>query len=128
MSKSKFKKEMLEQSLERISHIREMLESFHAIRSYLTNDGRVTIDCGVINEELYRRELEEWRGLLMWGLICDENTRDRLKAAAYERFLSDRMDVRKWMFHGEEPFSWLSKDEEDFRKNVRELFLSESEK
>lgn len=126
MSKSKFKKEMLEQALERIMHIREMIESFHAIRSYLTNRGRDSINCGTIHEELYRRELDEWQGLLMWGLICDNDTRDRLKAAAYDRFLADRMDVRKWMFGGDEPSSWLVAEEDEFRKNVRELFLSES--
>lgn len=125
--KKEFKKEMLEQSLERIMHIREMLEAFGAIRSYLTNKGRdYACNFGDVQAELYRRELEEWRGLLMWGLVCDRSTQDRVKAAAYERFLSDKMDVTSWMFNGENPSSWLTKDEEEFRKSVKELFNPEN--
>jgi len=113
---------MLEESLERIMHIREMLESFSAIYSYLTSRGRDPINAGNMREELYRRELDEWRGLLMWGLVCDDKTRDRLKAAAYERFLSDKMCINKWLFNGENPSSWLTRDEQEFRDTVKKLF------
>ena len=123
MSKVNFKKQMLEESLQRIMYVRNMLESFGNIQSYLTNRGQNnSCNFGSVREELYRRELDEWRGLFMWGLVCDESTKERIKAAAYERFLSDKMDVSNWMFNGENPSSWFVKDEEEFRKNVKELF------
>ena len=120
--KKELKDSMLEQALERIMHVREMQESFSSAYSYLSNAGRDPISAGNMREELYRRELDEWRGLFMWGLVCDEKTRDRVKAAAYERFLSDKMCVNKWLFNDENPKSWLTKDENEFRASVKELF------
>jgi len=117
------KKKMIEEALGRIMQVREMIESFGAIKSYLTNHGRDNINCGSIYEELYRRELDEWRGLLMWGLIVDHDTRDRIKKAAYQRFLSQKMCVNKWMFNDGNPSSWLTATEEEFRKMVKEEFI-----
>ena len=124
--KSEYKKQLLEESLERIMHVREMIESFGAITSYLSNHGRESINQGDILSMLYERELNEWRGLFMWGLVADEKTRDRVKAAAHERFLSDRMHVAHWMFNGENPSSWLVKDEEEFRAATKEMFAPKS--
>lgn len=113
---------MMEQILGRIMNIREMIESLSVIRSFVTNGGKENLNEGNFREELYRRELDEWRGLMMWGLVCDEKDRQRLKAAAYERFIGERMDVRRWIFDGSEPSSWMVKDEENFRKQAKELF------
>jgi len=114
---------MIEEALGRIMNIREMIEAFGAVKSYLTNHGRDKVDCGSIYEELFRRELDEWRGLLMWGLVADSNTQDRLKKAAYARFLSQKMCVRKWMFNDGEPARWLTATEEEFRKMIKEEFV-----
>jgi len=46
-----------------------------------------------LQDILTQQELEEWRILMMWGLVVDTATRDRLKVAAMERFLSREQDV-----------------------------------
>lgn len=119
--KKNFKKQMLEEAMERIAYVRELQENLGVIQRFL-GGGREYVNEGDLRSKLYERELDEWRGLFMWGLVCDESTRERVKAAAYERFLSDKMCVNHYLFNGENPHSWLTKDEEEFRKSVKELF------
>jgi hypothetical protein len=123
------KKQMVEESLTRIMQIREMIDSFGLVKSFLMRRGdERDINCGNIYEKLYERELDEWRGLFMWGLITDEPTRDRIKAAAYERFLSEKKGVHQWMFNGENPSKWLASTEDEFREFLKEEFINKQTK
>jgi F0F1-type ATP synthase beta subunit len=55
----------------------------------------------------------------MFGLVSDEATRDRIKAAAYEGFLSDRIHVASYFTKSN---GWMSADEETFRNMCAVLF------
>ena len=117
------KQQMLEEAMGRIMQIREMQESYvacvHALRrgdrDYQAGDGKVLND-------LIAWELKEWRSLLLWGIVCDQATQDRVKAAVHERFLSDRMDVSEWFNNGISPGKWLTADEDEFRKMAKDEF------
>lgn len=113
---------MLEEALHRIEYIHELLEAYGLIKSFLTKEGRDLVNCGEIFEKLVERELNEWRGVFMWGLVVDNETRQRVKAMAHERFLSNRMSVSRWMNDGIQPSKWLVADEEEFRTMVAEAF------
>lgn len=81
------------------------------------------IDCGNLHRELLDSELHEWRNLFMWALTLGDEARDRIKAAAHERFLRDGMHVAHWLTpEGTTPGKWLSTDEEEFREMARAAF------
>jgi hypothetical protein len=67
-------------------------------------------------------ELDEWRSLLLWGMVADQELQDRVKAAAHERFLADRMDVAKWFTGKENPSRYLTADDEEFRAMAKKAF------
>jgi hypothetical protein len=119
------KKKMLIEALERIEYIQELINSYGEIKSFLNNN-RGNVNCGDIFITLVERELDEWRALLMWGLVIDQPTRDRIKAAAHNRFLSNKISVSHWMNNGIKPSAWLVEDEEQFRKMVAEAFKPET--
>lgn len=99
------------------AHQRGFLAAETAARN---GDHNLKFDRGVFHA-LMERELKLWRGLLMWGLVADHKTQERLRAAAHERFLADDMDVREWFSMGGES-SWLTATEEDFRAMARKHF------
>lgn len=117
------KKEMTEDVMLRIMQIREMQTAYLACTTalqrrnsdYKQGDGKVFSD-------LMQWELDEWRGLLMWGIVADQETQDRIKAAAHERFLSDKMDVSKWFTGDVNPSRYLTADHEEFRAMAKKAF------
>lgn len=122
------KKQMLEEAMARICYVRELQQAYLACttalqrrnREYKVGDNKVYYD-------LMQWELAEWRGLLMWALVADQDTQDRIKAAAHERFLSDRMEVASWFHDGVHPGRYLSADEEEFRRMAKEAFKPKEE-
>lgn len=79
-------------------------------------------------DALNRKELDAWRTLFMFALTLPQKERDRVKAAAYEKFLNKHISVASYMnsFHGAS--SWACEEEEEFRANVEKLFAPEKEK
>lgn len=116
-------KKMIEEAMNRIMHVREMQEAYLACTTALQRKhSDYKLGDGKVFNDLIAWELEEWRGLLMWGMVIDQETKDRIKAAAHERFLSNRMDVSKWFNNGIHPNSWLIANEKDFREMAKEAF------
>lgn len=78
-------------------------------------------------DALNRKELDAWRTLFMFALTLPQKERDRVKAAAYEKFLNKHTSVASYMnnFHGAS--SWACEEEEEFRANVEKLFAPEKE-
>ena len=117
------KEQMIEEAMNRIMQVREMQEAYLACTSALQRKhSDYKLGDGKVFNDLMAWELEEWRGLLMWGMLVDQKTKDRIKAAAHERFLSDRMHVADWFNNGINPRSWLTCDEKEFRKMAKEAF------
>jgi hypothetical protein len=58
----------------------------------------------------------------MFGMTLKDEDRDRIKAAAYERFLSDKMSVKHYLPGGDSAGHWLVADEEEFRAMVKVAF------
>lgn len=114
---------MIEECLIRIMQVREMQESYMTCTNalekrnlnYNKGDGKVL-------EDLISWELDEWRGLLLWGLVADQPTQDRIKAAAHERFLSNKRSVRQWLNNDIAPDRYLSATDEEFRDMAKKAF------
>jgi hypothetical protein len=94
-------------------HIDSVYAAQHSIENFKDNDP------GNLLEHLYAAQNREWRNLFMFGLVSNEPIRDRIKAAAYENFLSDRIHVASYFTKSS---SWMSADEKDFRRMCCELF------
>jgi hypothetical protein len=117
------KKKMIEDAMLRIMQVREMQAAYLTCTTalnrknpnYKQGDGKVFAD-------LVQWELDEWSGLLMWGLVADQGTQDRVKAAAHERFLSDKFNVSKWFTGDENPAGYLTADDEEFRAMAKKAF------
>jgi hypothetical protein len=116
-------KKMIEEAMARIVYVQELQEAYLAVKTALQRRDRNFRDTGPIYALLMSWELDEWRGLMMWGLFCDDPTRDRLKAAAHERFLHGKMHVADWFQNGQSPERWLAADDEAFRKMANEAFF-----
>jgi len=116
-------KQMLTESMERIDLLQRHIEAVESATSYLSRL-RQTVPVGVdsLRQALIEEELKEWRNLFLWGLVVDQDTRDRVKAAAHDRFLRDEIDVGHWLNRGNSPGSWLVADEEKFRAMARKKF------
>jgi hypothetical protein len=89
----------------------------------LSQRANPTVEATSLIEALCQAELNQWRQLLMGALSITQDERDRIKAAVYERFLSDEKDVRHYFCDGQNPGRWLQADEQQFRTMVRELYL-----
>lgn len=118
-------RKIAEEQLVKIEMLQQMIQEFSHMTSFLHNlrifEGKV--DAGNIHHLLIQRELSEWRNLFMFALTLSDEERDRIKAAAYERFLRDDMNVSSWMSpSGISPSFWLASDEEEFRAMARKAF------
>lgn len=82
------------------------------------------VDCGQLLDSLYECELREWRNLMLFGLAVPDEQRDRVKAAAYQRFLAGHVAVNQWLSDSPTaPCSyWLSADDAAFREMCRRVF------
>lgn len=110
-------KEFVEKTLSRIMLLQKHQESVMAAVHCVLNER----DCnfGNLIEVLYRAEVKEWRNLFMFGLVVDDETRDRIKVAAYERFLDDHIHVSNFWTNSSD---WLHSSEEEFRRMCKSLF------
>lgn len=112
-------------AFKRIGYIHELIESYLVMCRFLENKyGQKSgkHNTGNTYELLIEKELDEWRGLMMWGLVVDGAIRDRIKAAAHDRFLSERVSVNKWWNDGQEASHWYTSTEEEFREMARKAF------
>lgn len=82
-----------------------------------------TLDMRDARSALMEIENNEWRKLMMWGLVAKPALRERIKAAAKHRFLSSRSEVLKWLRPDHiRPSSWVIADEEELRKMIDRTF------
>lgn len=112
-------------AFKRVAYIHELIEGHLATCRFLENkwgerSGKHV--SGNTYELLIEKELSEWRGIMMWGLVVDDATRDRIKAAAHDRFLSEKQSVNKWWNDGQEASHWYTSTEEEFREMARKAF------
>jgi len=117
-------KRMVEECLIRIETISKCIDDIDKISSFLyqRKHREWNVDTGNMRSTLIDEELNEWRNLCMWGLTLDDEEKDRIKAAVYNRFLSDNMNVSHWLNNGISPSSWLTSTEEEFRNMAKEAF------
>jgi len=115
---------LCEESAMRIGQIQEHIKSVDAAISCLheRNGFDFKSDVGQLLNCLYSEELKEWRHFFMFGLALDDDDKDRIKAAAYQRFLNDKMHVAHWLNNGISPAMWMSADEKRFREMVKRAF------
>lgn len=100
-------------------HVKAVEDAAH----YVSQSGRKTVDYGNMRDLLIDAELRKWRELAMWGLTVTDAERDRIKAAAHDRFLAGRRDVSHWLSEsGQRPSSYLVADDEAFRKMAARAF------
>lgn len=118
-------KEIVKQALVRIEVLRKDMDNLQAIQRRLgsryTSDLKKP-DFGNIFQLLVERELDEWRGVFMWGMTLEDKDRERIKAAAHQSFLREGIGVSHWWNDGESPSSWLVADEEKFRAMAKKAF------
>jgi hypothetical protein len=117
-------KQLVFEAMVRIQDIQNHIKAIEEASYYLQNrDRQIRIDYGNIRSLLIDRELDEWRGLMMWGLTLDDQYKDRIKAAAHARFLHDGISVSHWLNQdGVSPASWFEADEIEFRKMAKTAF------
>jgi nicotinic acid phosphoribosyltransferase len=121
-------KKLVEECLERIELLQLHIAAVDSAKAHLSRLKQwqgVRVDSGNLRSELIDSELDEWRKLFMWCLTIEDETRDRIKAAAYQRFLDQRNNVSQWLNpDGVVAGSWLKADEDEFRIMVSKLFSS----
>lgn len=118
-------KSLIFERMKRIELLQHYIKEIDEMASYISNrkfSYDFKLDYGNIRSTLIDMELEEWRNLCMWGLTVDKSTKDRIKAAVYDRSLRDGISVAHWLNDGVTPSRWLKADEDEFRKMAKELF------
>jgi hypothetical protein len=115
---------MIEEALVRIEMLQSHISAIEAAASCLFKRRHhgFQIEYGNLRTTLFEEELDEWRKLFMWGLTLSDEERDRIKAAAYQRFLSNKTHVAYWINDGISPGQWLAADEDEFRAMAKEAF------
>jgi hypothetical protein len=125
-------KEMVQNLLEQIEVVRNHYDATQGALYFMR-----TQRYGMDNNKLYpdellhtliATELDLWRSVFMFGMTLSDEDRDRIKAAAYDRFLNDNMSVRHYLPGGESAGMWFVKDEEEFRAMCKELFAPKEKK
>lgn len=116
-------KQVVEECMVRIEQLQAHIKAIEAAAWCLRARKRwVDVNYGNIHDLLISEELEEWRNLALWGLTLDDAERDRVKAAAHQRFLRDGMSVGTYLNNGIEPSQWLVADNEAFRQMAKRAF------
>jgi hypothetical protein len=110
-------KKFVEEFLERIELLQLHIAAVDSAKSHLLRLKQwqwFKVDSGNLRSELIDSELDEWRKLFMWCLTIEDETRDRIKAAAYQRFLDQRNNVSQWLNpDGVVASRWLKADEDE---------------
>lgn len=118
-------KDLTIQAMVRIEQCQMHQKALDAVVSYLYDAGRgihKQLNTGELRDQLYSLELQEWRNAFMWSLAVDEDVRERVRAAAHERFLANNMAVEHHFTGKAHPSRWLVADEEEFRAMARAAF------
>lgn len=116
------REQMARESLERIELLQEHTRAVDAAAYCISaRDRHAKIDHGNLRDKLIQAELDEWRKLFMWAITLDDDERARIKAAAHERFLSDRMHVADWFSGGTSPGVWLELDSANLARMVADV-------
>ena len=122
-------KRMIEECLERIELLQLHIANVDSAKAHLSRLKQwqgFKVDSGNLRSELIDTELDEWRKLFMWCLTIEDETRDRIKAAAYQRFLDQRNNVSQWLNpDGVVASRWLKVDEDEFRAMASKLFYTQ---
>ncbi len=122
-------KTIIEESLQRIDVLQQHIISVDAATSHLYKlkmNNNFVLNHGNLRSTLIEEELDEWRKLFMWALTIDQPTRDRIKAAAYERYLATRNAIANWINpNGHTASTWTSSDAEEFNIMSKNLFSPE---
>lgn len=120
---------MLEEALERVELCQRHVRAIEQACWHINDKHRhFTCNPGNLREKLIAMELEEWRAVFMWGLVVPEEARDRIRAAAHQRFLKEGISVVHWLNDGIEPSQWLVTDEDEFRALIDKAFRPRAEK
>lgn len=124
--KDDFTERMIKETLAVIEETQLHITSVvHAAR-FVENHNRLAgkrADYASIHAALMEIENNEWRKLLMWGLVAKPKLRERVKAMARDRFLSSRSSVTEWLSPSHiQPSSWLVEEEETFRKMIEQAW------
>lgn len=119
---------MADETLVRIETIQQHIQAVENAQSIVqgASYGHAPNYAKDLLDALYKKELDEWRNLFLWAITLPRKRRERIKAMAYERFLSERFSVCHWLNNGVTPSSWSAMEEEAFRAKVREIYLRES--
>lgn len=119
-------KDIVQRSLEKISYLQEATEAHYAalrVAQRLRQGIADPVNPGNIGTVLIQAELDEWRGLFMWGLTLTDAEREPIKAMAHARFMDDRASVSEWLTGNlGRVDSWLESDEAAFRDLARRHF------
>lgn len=123
------KKKVVEEIMENIEIIQEHIRNVRTAKRFINNRnfGRTEGTQCPMTDRLLELELQEWQKLAMWGLTLNGKGRDRVKAAAHQRFLSDKMYVANYLDRGEHPSRWLTVDEKDFREMAKKAFAPKND-
>lgn len=124
-------KKLIEECLERIDLLQLHIAAVDSAKTHLSRlkswQG-FKVDSGNLRSELIDAELDEWRKLFMWCLTIEDDVRDRIKAAAYQRFLDQRNSVSQWLNpDGVVASSYLKADEDEFREMASKVFSPKGE-
>ncbi len=101
------------------THIRNLDSILHYLSSVSPGE---KLNIGDVRSRLIARELSLWQDICMWGLTLDNDARDRIKAAAYDRMLKDKAVCSYLSEDGTTPGRWLSSDAAEFREMARKAF------
>jgi len=74
---------------------------------------------------LIQKELDLWRQLFMFALTLPAADQERVKAAAYDRFLHDGMSVSEYMNNCRGGSSWATAEADEFREMAKKVFMVE---
>lgn len=122
-TKAEFRARMIRQCMEQIERLQMHIKAHEAACRVIWERHRDAKLSNDVHRALVAMELDAWRDLSMWALTLDDAERDRIKAAAYARFLGDGKDMGRWLSEDGTPVSsWSCADEEHFRAMARELF------
>jgi hypothetical protein len=118
-------KELVIQLMEKIETTRNHYQAIHSAMYFARNNGYYsdTVFSADLTRALVDIELGLWRQVFMFGMTLNDKEQERIKAAAYQRFLADGISVKDYLPGGANAGSWLVSDEEEFREMCKKLFV-----
>ena len=118
----KTNKKYLEECLTRIQYLQELQQNVMVATNYLHSACHDNLNTGNILDKLYDAELKEFRTLFIFALTVDDETKDRIKLIAHERFLKAKCDISYLFNDGMVNQAYSCQTEEEFREMARIAF------